>query len=797
MGTRKARGFPCGLALCWLLSLGAPALAQQSAEQKIQSLPGLLGGEAVLRPAWRGELGSYPRVVVQTVPGSQVTATVLAIGYRGRGEEGDASAAHLLEHLLFRSRSGLAPGALLVRAENLGGQSRAYLNSTTMVFAEMVPAEHGLESLGLQLERLRAVPSDAMDLRLEKQAVAREVAALGKAPEETARRELLAELGVDARVEGDPETLSSLKVADLEKLLDGLSLEENVMIAVVGPHTNQEVGQYLARGLQPLRPIRAQGRASFEPLAAKSREVDSPGGYNQRSFFLSLPSLSTADLMVAGEILKAAAGGRVALTREGEGLYRLDLSPAPLSDFAQRLGQVDTAALVSIVERSWLDLYESPLERAEMMALEALEHGSLSRPPTAAEMPAVRQRLVDELKEALPQAPSLLLRPGGEPREGLYPFQMTARASAEMRRETLSNGLSMTWQELRGWPVVAISGFFRLRRPLAPYECSQLETKLQARSTAGLQYEAKPDALFFHLWCPASELTATLAAAAAEIRELSESATLVDAADPAWGSEMEDFFLGRTSPTGSVSGSLLSPQGGQLVIVGEVDPVALEHGLRPSWSGWFKEQPPRAGAVQAPASSELSRTVPLQAGQSPLLLLGVWGPNRSSPDFLAFNLAVQTLAGRPTTSLLARQLRDSEGLVETLSVFPMSGSDRPDGSQLWLFALRPRLPLDDAAPLAARVQGRLAALGQEALAEAELERTRRFLLAALKLSTATPRGRARVLANAEFYRLSEQYSSDYAGLYDRIEAAQVKAVCAKYLLEQNPRWLYFRPVAPE
>lgn len=53
-----------------------------------------------------------------------------------------------------------------------------------------------------------------------------------------------------------------------------------------------------------------------------------------------------------------------------------------------------------------------------------------------------------------------------------------------------------------------------------------------------------------------------------------------------------------------------------------------------------------------------------------------------------------------------------------------------------------------------------------------------------------------MLANSEFYRLSEQYSTDFAGLYDRIEPSHARAVWQKYLQDQTPRWLYLRPEPP-
>lgn len=760
----------------------------------------------------RAEQGEHPPLVVQTVSQAQVTATVLAIRYRRPGEleAPSPSAAHLLEHLLFRSRVGSPPGALLVRSESLGGQSRAYLTSGLLVLAELVPSEQGLDSLDLQLERLRAIPSDAADLSLEKRAIGGEISGTQAGVEELARRDLLARLGVNAQVEGDAEALAALTPAELEKLVAGLDLERDVVIAVVGPHSDREVRQHLSKGLKKLKPARteARKRAAASPPVGQTRVI-SPAGYQQQSFFLTLPELSAAELLLLQELLSHASNKRseanrftLAVEKEDLGLYRLDVRPAATADQLVRLLRtVDLTdeALNSRLRRRWLDLYEPALERAEMLALEALDRGTPARPLPESELPQTRQRLLVLLEDALQQAPSLILEAEQQNSGGLFPFKTRARAGAELQREKLANGLRVAWQDLKAWPVVAISGFFRLRQRLSAEECGQLEAKLEARSPAGLDYDIRPDALFFHLWCPSAELTRALETSAAEIRALSLSAELLlDSANPSPAGLLEDFFLAglqRPEPSAVSGRNLLLPDVGQLVLVGDIDPVALEHGLRPAWNGWFADKPgPPADPISLSVPpTEVHRTVSVAAGQTPLLLLGIWGPSRSNPDFLAFNLVLQTLAGRPTTSLLARDLRDTEGLIETVSVAPLTGSERSDGRQLWLLALRPRQAVEEAAGLVEKAQTALDGLAREPLPEAELARTRAFLKAALRLSTSTSRGRARMLANSEFYRLSEQYSTDYAGLYDRIDANHAQAVWQKYLSGQTPRWLYLRP----
>ena len=50
-----------------------------------------------------------------------------------------------------------------------------------------------------------------------------------------------------------------------------------------------------------------------------------------------------------------------------------------------------------------------------------------------------------------------------------------------------------------------------------------------------------------------------------------------------------------------------------------------------------------------------------------------------------------------------------------------------------------------------------------------------------------------MLAHSEFYRLSDSYLEDYAGLYDHLSPDLVQAVCRKYLEEPDVRWLYLQP----
>lgn len=763
--------------------------------------------------------GGHPQVVVQTVPHLDVTATCLAIRYRTPYQaEPAASLAHLYEHLLFRSAPDRQPGALLLRTEELGSEARAQVGPSLLMLSEMVPSEEGLESLDLQLSRLRKIPNDSSGLAIERRSIGLEIRAAKASPEEQARREILRSFGLSPDIEGDLESLRKVDRESLSAFLEGLNLESDVVITVVGPHTKRQVRQHLAKGLKPLLPKRKEPRPAAkggEPKAG-NRKVTSTSA-PQSSYFLRYPGGNSSLAQVTELLLEQSLGPRhgVKVQHEDGDVWRVDVSPPPTSKISlsgETVSKVSLESLQEQLELRWLETWESPLARAEMLAESQLQWANMAGPPSADEMPALVAEAVKLLKAA--QEKGVRLDFDSEvvaPKQpNLFTYRRTANRGvdvAEVLRQKLPNGIQVSHQTLESWPIVAISGFFRLKQELSTQQSRALERELESRSGRELDFEVRPGGLFFHTWCQDSDLTATLNEVARVLKELAD----LDAPLSSLGGEsnskgnvLEQFFIasvkGRSEKLKAKD--LINPNNGQLIIVGDIDESQMERGLRPAWSGWFREKkpaklfPPTTPDKAAPQPE--SKVVETASGP-PLLLIGFAGPTRSNPNFLAFNLAIQTLAGRPTTSLLARQLRDNQRWVDSVRVFPLEGSADPSlggqSQQTWVIALRLSSAEVDSTKVLEAVRERLQWLAKEGLSEAELRRTRAYLKGRLKLSMATTRGRAQVLAHAEFHRLSESYSKDYAGLYDSIKGPQVKSTCAHYLNKKSSRWLLLKPKA--
>lgn len=778
------------------------------------------GGELQRRPALvTADKGQHPKVLVQTVPHADVTATCLAIRYRTPGQPGsDASAAHLYEHLLFRSVPGRPAGALLLRTEELGAQMRAQLGPSVLFFSELVPSDKGLESLDLQMARLHSIPEDESGLEIERGSIGLEIRAAKASPEDQARRQLLQRFGLEVAPEGELEPLRAVDRAKLEEFLKGVSLKDDVVLTIIGPHTNRQVRQHLARNLQPLTP-RGVGAGTRPKLKAPDKKpITVKSQTSQISHFVAHKGGGPALASTARALLQQSLGTKhqVNVINEDAQVWRIDIAPPPPSGanwLSSATPKLSLEKLQRELRDEWLERWESPLDRAEMMATSELRWGRVVGPPTMAEMPALVAEANSLLKAAQEQGVKLeLTSPEGQPR--LFPYREVANrgsAPGEVLREELPNGIQVSFQNVESWPIVAISGFFRLKRELTTEQSLTLERELTTRAGGEMEFEVRPGGLFFHTWSQSDDLSSRLARVAEVLKGLAE-ANLSLSDLPQTGSvsasPMEQFFVQpfqNDDKAASVkTQELLDPNNAHLVVVGSLDEEQLDRGLRPAWSGWFRDKKPtRLFPPKDPGSddkAEPNKTIPTRSGP-PLLLIGFQGPTRANPDFLAFNLALQSIAGRPTTSTLARFLRDRERTVDSLRVFPLTGSADPSASpesqQTWVIALRLSSSEVDTEQVLSVVEQRLKRLAEEGLPEAELRRTRAYLKGRLKLSTATTRGRARVLAHAEFYRLSESYSRDYAGLYDSLKRPQVKAICQKYFAQPKTRWLYLKPATAD
>lgn len=157
------------------------------------------------------------------------------------------------------------------------------------------------------------------------------------------------------------------------------------------------------------------------------------------------------------------------------------------------------------------------------------------------------------------------------------------------------------------------------------------------------------------------------------------------------------------------------------------------------------------------------------------LLVGGYGPSRREPDFYAFVLALQALAGDPLRGRLQSELRFKQGLVQRVeSSFLSSNSAAP-------FLLQIECSAEQVQRVQEQLDRELTAFGRSELSRAELERLVARMEGLQQLSQGGAEGRLQQLRNIELFHLSDSYTQGFAGIYRRITPKDVMLVARRRL----------------
>jgi zinc protease len=212
---------------------------------------------------------------------------------------------------------------------------------------------------------------------------------------------------------------------------------------------------------------------------------------------------------------------------------------------------------------------------------------------------------------------------------------------------------------------------------------------------------------------------------------------------------------------------LVRPDRLVLAFSGRVTEEEVLRALRPQLGSWWPEEERQATTLPPPAEPAVGVTeLPGRPGEA-LVLAGHPGPSRGDADWYAFNLLNQVLGGNPLSSRLALRLRDVEGLAPWVESRLLPGP----GPNPWVVGMRVH---PDQVPRALEIlRSEMERLRAAPPAAEEMERARGVLSGRLALACAEPGGRADLLINLEFHRLSPSYARDFAGIYRHISAQEL------------------------
>jgi len=756
---------------------------------------------------------------------------------------GKSGLAALLAHLAYRSTPHHPRARLLSHWEEMGARSGALPTPERLLFWETVPAGRLDFALEVEKDRLGPLAADAADLERERDLLMGELATRQADPASRLDLMLGDRLFPPLAGVVRSDELNALTLADLQAFAAEHMNRSQAVLAVVGGFQPRAVREKLRELFPDETPARRPAVTPVKPqppgepivVEAPSAEWESLyplTGADGATVALLDGALSGGELGPWSPNQQLPNRLRTDVDRSRQ-VYRVrvrsELDSQVMADKALRLKMEKlTPDQLAGAQARALARFLYPLEDSAVRAVELVADEADTGLERLSKLPE-RLRLItaEALKDSATfldparAAKGRLVPKGAAPTGGQSPL-----SAPPFRRHELENGMTVIIQPVHELPTVTVRGFFAGGTLLDPVDrpgLGYLAARLLGRGTvtrpgaafqnaledAGMELRFEPGRQSVEIigWTPADKLktfTALLAdcvrnpsvdpasfdkirgemLAAVKTRDqdpeqraLAEFLTHIYPQDHPYGRPL----LGQAATAATLSlaeaqsqlARLARPDRMTLVFSGDVSEQEVLAALRPGLTSWYAETPAplqsQQPVVQPPAASlKVSSTSPYA-----LVLIGHPGPARRDPDYYAFNLLNQVLGGNPVSSRLALRIRDQERLGPVASSRLLSTS----GAVPWAITMRVRPAEVDKAIALAKEE--VARLRLEAPKPEELARAVSLLEGRLQVSQGSAAGRADLLANLEFFRLSDSYALAFAGLY--------RSIAAKDLLDTAKR----------
>lgn len=814
------------LKLILILLLSLPTQAQ------LEELPG--GMTEVY------QLPGGPRVVLQPNPDLPAVTVVMVVragsNYDEVGKEGQA---HLLEHLIYRAAPGWDGGALPLRYELVGANSGAQTTSEHLAFWETVPAAHLKESLEIQAARLKGLVVDDATLKAERIWLESE-----RKTRLTFERgwdaRLLTSLYPGYRDPwGSPLELNAVSSDSLKQRFLNTVSPSRATLAVVGGFDSREARTALA-GLFPP----GENRAQAEPPEFLQVSGDQKKQQGIRGTRAALPLPKDWD-PVWEVLLEAFLSNQLGpvtteLRRHPDAL--LLQAGDSLVDREEQLAkaaeELDFRVAEKLRKQALANFYrrlEDPHLRGLAYATE-VSLGTLSRyakvPERLVELKPIEiregiQPLVQWKSYALVVGSSGSPEPAAKPETGPRPLlaqaaprvkRRAAKAPPAFSRHELENGLIMLVQPVQDLPTVHISGYLKGGALLDPRDRPGLtfaashtlasEVRPQIEALGGeIRFRPGRQAVAIEGWTPSASLTPYMELLGTALRTPKAPEAAFEAANkavveaagagaapesmlaqellsrcfpydhpyavPLYGRPMSERPFAKAEMQSQVS-RMSRPDRLVLVLSGDVTDATALKSIRPILSSWYVSSAPPLTTIPAVPPPQADKVeVPYQGGAK--VAVGHPGPARRDPDYHAFNLLNQILGGSPSFSRLAVRLVHTDRVAFRVQTRLLSTT----GPAPWgIFVDLPPEGLEKVVPA---IQEEINKLQSSPPSNEEIERAVGALTGRLQVGQAAGPGRASLLANLEFHRLSDSYLAEFSGIYDRLKAEDLLRVAKKRL----------------
>ena len=293
-------------------------------------------------------------LICQRMPGALSASLGFWVRSGSRDEgQGELGITHFLEHMVFKGSEGRSALEIALAMDRIGGQFDAFTTKELTCFMTRVLVENFDAALDMISDLVARPTLDPDLLAVEKQVVIEEIQGVLDDPEdlihELASADVFGEHPLGRPILGTEESVSEFTSEGLRAYLEERYVAENLVIAVAGPLSHEEVEQRVGERLA-IRGGKRLGRIAQEPPAALRRVEHSSRDLNQQHIWLGRRALDSthADrygLLLLGTLLGGSVSSRLFQSiREQAGLA---YSVFSFTDFASDTGLLGTYMAVS------------------------------------------------------------------------------------------------------------------------------------------------------------------------------------------------------------------------------------------------------------------------------------------------------------------------------------------------------------------------------------------------------------------------------------------------------------------
>ncbi len=224
-----------------------------------------------------------------------------------------------------------------------------------------------------------------------------------------------------------------------------------------------------------------------------------------------------------------------------------------------------------------------------------------------------------------------------------------------------------------------------------------------------------------------------------------------------------------------------SPDRTIIAVVGDIDPAAAVETVRKYFAGW--QQNP-SGKLEVPPVTVPKNGVAVNAKIMPeksqnVFFMGGPAPRPEAPDYVAFDIMSDILAGSDLTSRLYTAIREKEGLV-----YYVYGYDLPK-STASTFQIVAGVSPANIARTVELARREMAAIASTPVSDTELEDAKRFAIGKQLISLETNGQIAKTLVDIEYQGMALSFIDSLPARIAALTTSDIQAAAARYFDPHN------------